>query len=451
MRAASRPIAASVQKRLYATRLAEHQEASRVSLPKQSAQITRLNNGALVTSLENYAPIAHISILFKAGTRNESYENLGVCHALRTGAALSTQNVTQFGLTRNLQQLGADLTCTTTREHVCYSLQADRDKLTQAFQFLGEAAFMQNFKRWEVKDRVPDYLNLDLGRLDLDYNTRVIELLHTAAYRRTLANSLYIDRNRISGINHEMMTSYAKDMFTAGDLIVSGVGVDHKDLVKLTQSMNVTGTAKKPQEAVFYGGEQRVDIPGEFTFAALATKSSSIGDKEYFATLVLQRILGVGPHMKYSNTGKLQDAASKAAKSPVQVSSMNLVYSDSGLFGVQAVAKSADIASVLKATTEQIGQVASGSVSAEALETAKRSVKSTMWMELESSAGLVQDLALQAAYRGALMEPAEFGKAIDEVDASAVKNVAAQIFKGKPAFAAVGNLSQVPYLDELKL
>lgn len=401
--------------------------------------------------MENYAPIAQVSILFKAGTRHESYENLGVCHALRTGAALSTQNVTQFGLTRNLQQLGADMTCTTTREHVCYSLQAEREKLAKAFQFLGEAAFMQNFKRWEVKDRIPDYLKLDLGRLELDNNTRVIEMLHKAAYRRTLANSLYIENNRISGINNDMMTAYAKEMFTAGDLVVSGVGVDHKDLVKLTQAMNVTGTAKKIPEAVFYGGEQRLDIPGDFTFAALATKSSSISGKEYFATLVLQRLLGVGPSMKYSNIGRLQNAASKAASSPVQVSCLNCVYSDSGLFGVQVVGKSADIPAIFKATTEQIGQVSSGSVSTEALEAAKRSVKATMWMELESNASLVQDLALQAAFRGALMEPADFGKAIDEVDASAVKNVAAQVLKGKPAFAALGDLSQVPYLDELKL
>ena len=59
----------------------------------------------------------------KAGSRNETYENTGISHALRIAAGLATKKSSAFNITRNLQQLGANLTCTQGREHTLYTVQ----------------------------------------------------------------------------------------------------------------------------------------------------------------------------------------------------------------------------------------------------------------------------------------------------------------------------------------
>ena len=47
--------------------------------------------------------------VFNAGSRDESAEQQGVAHALRVYSSLATKNFSVFGLSRNLDQVGAQL------------------------------------------------------------------------------------------------------------------------------------------------------------------------------------------------------------------------------------------------------------------------------------------------------------------------------------------------------
>lgn len=67
--------------------------------------------------------------IFRAGSRNETYSTQGIIHHLRIYAGLSTSRSSTFGITRNIQQLGGNLTATTDRESIAYTLQITRDKL----------------------------------------------------------------------------------------------------------------------------------------------------------------------------------------------------------------------------------------------------------------------------------------------------------------------------------
>jgi len=54
---------------------------------------------------------------------------LGAAHFLRVVAGLATRGESHFAITRNLQQLGANLTCQVGREHVAYTLEATNDTM----------------------------------------------------------------------------------------------------------------------------------------------------------------------------------------------------------------------------------------------------------------------------------------------------------------------------------
>lgn len=53
-----------------------------------SIQFTRLPNGLVIASLENYAPTARIGLFIKAGSRYEDSNNLGTSHLLRLASSL---------------------------------------------------------------------------------------------------------------------------------------------------------------------------------------------------------------------------------------------------------------------------------------------------------------------------------------------------------------------------
>ena len=85
-------------------------------MAKEPVRVTKLDNGLVCASLENHSPVTRLAAVFKVGARDESHDELGATHALRVYAPLATRNYTLFGLSRNLDQIGAQVSVTSTRE-----------------------------------------------------------------------------------------------------------------------------------------------------------------------------------------------------------------------------------------------------------------------------------------------------------------------------------------------
>lgn len=51
-------------------------------------QVSKLPNGLVIASLENYSPLSRVGVFVKAGSRYETAENQGVSHVLRLAANL---------------------------------------------------------------------------------------------------------------------------------------------------------------------------------------------------------------------------------------------------------------------------------------------------------------------------------------------------------------------------
>lgn len=66
---------------------------------------------------------------FRAGSRNETYDTQGISHMLRLCTGLTTKGSSGFAITRNIQQLGGDLTAASDREHISYTLKITRNNL----------------------------------------------------------------------------------------------------------------------------------------------------------------------------------------------------------------------------------------------------------------------------------------------------------------------------------
>lgn len=75
-------------------------------------QITKLPNGLVIASLENFSPASRIGVFIKAGSRYETTGNLGTAHLLRLASTLvNFYSLTIFGNGWN----GGKLTCMTSK------------------------------------------------------------------------------------------------------------------------------------------------------------------------------------------------------------------------------------------------------------------------------------------------------------------------------------------------
>ncbi len=70
-----------------------------------------------------------MAAVVSTGARDETSSQVGASHAMRVCASLATRNYSLFGVSRNLNQIGAELTVTSNREETVYLLESTRNNL----------------------------------------------------------------------------------------------------------------------------------------------------------------------------------------------------------------------------------------------------------------------------------------------------------------------------------
>lgn len=407
-------------------------------VPREPVKTTTLSNGIVVASVETNAPLSRVGIAFKAGTRNEPAGKEGIIHLLRMTSSLSTKQSTQFSLTRVINQAGASLTCTSGREHVLYSMDASRKQIDGVLPKLTDAATQQVFKPWELSDNIYK-IKLDLAAVQPE--TLVIELLHKVAFRTGLANSLFCPSHLVGKHTSEVLQSFVADNMRADNAAVVGVGIPHDRLVAYAQSLALkAGQSASAVPSKVHGGEVRVETSSPLAYVAVAAPGASLADTKAMVTFaLLQRALGTGIPVKYgSGAGsKLNQAVLGAGA----VSSLNLNYSDAGLFGFVAAAPATDAGKVVSAAAKVLR---SASVNESQFSRAKAQLKADLLMAKENTGVLFEELALQA-----LLNQSDLLSTIDKVSIAEVNAVASRFATAKLTVAAVGNLSNVPFVDDL--
>ncbi|XP_046627813.1 cytochrome b-c1 complex subunit 2, mitochondrial [Neodiprion virginianus] len=421
--------------------------AATQSAPAQNLDIQVLSNKITVATLDNDSPVTQVSVIFKAGPRNETYETQGTSHVLRLAAGLTTNRSSAFGITRNIQQIGGNLTATTDRESIAYTLQCTRDKLDVGLKFLEDVATRQVFKPWELNDQIPR-LRYELS--SIPETTRIVELLHKAAYRKGLGYSLYSPKQRIGKIGTENLQHFVNTWFTGPRCAVVATGVSQEQLNKFASQLQVGSSESSGEPARYFGGELRKERSSSLATVAVAVEGAGLNkEKEAIAFAILQRAAGTGPHVKWGSTSAplYRTVATAAGKDPFAVSALNASYSDSGIFGFILTAPG-NIAGTL--TTAASKWLLKPSVTDADISRGKAELKAAVLYATDNSIARHESLAQQALFKGTVASPSAIIAEIEKVSAADVKNVAAKIGKGKLSMAGIGDLDTVPYVEELK-
>lgn len=311
------------------------------------------------------------------------------------------------------------MSCTSDREIVAYTVVITRDNLDTALTQLQNAVTNQVFKPWELEDGLAR-IKGDLARVSDP--VRAIELLHKAAYRSGLGNSVFMPKYQVGKHSPETLQHYFATNCTTNRAAVVGVGIDHQLLVGYAQCLPIESGAGTDTPSAYAGqSEIRFNRGGRHAHVAIACEGAALkSTKEALAFAVLQAAAGCGPATK---RGDSQGALAKkiaAASSSAAVRALNVSYSDSGLFGFVVSTKAKHAGKVVEAGVKALK---SGSVSAEDVTRGKAILKAAVLYNVENGCGLVEEIGGQVINFGSVHGKDAVLAEIDSVTASDVSNV----------------------------
>ncbi|XP_076757847.1 ubiquinol-cytochrome c reductase core protein 2 [Xylocopa sonorina] len=406
-----------------------------------------LANKITIAAHDTNSPIAQVSIVFRAGSRNETYDTQGTAHYLRIAAGLSTSSFSSFAITRNIQQLGGCLLTTLDRESIAYTLQITRNNLTDVLQYFEAAVTKPLYKPWEITDEL-QRVKYDLTCLS--DTTLLIELLHKAAFRNGLGYSLFCPEHQLGKIGSETLQHFFNSWCTAPRCAVVGTGVSLAELAALGSNLTIGSADNANKASKYHGGELRMETNSSLTNVVIAVEGVSLkNEKDALACAVLQRASGTVPRVKWGcGTSPLYKEISNAAGTePFGAQTFNANYTDSGLFGVVLCSPPNISGPVTKAASKWLKSL---NVSDNDIARGKSILKIEVLDAADNELCLLESMQQQAILKGQVSTPASLVNDIDKLSASDVKAVANKLAKGKLSMAAIGNLKTVPYIDELK-
>ncbi|XP_049874000.1 cytochrome b-c1 complex subunit 2, mitochondrial [Pectinophora gossypiella] len=437
-KALSNPLFQYVAKRGYAGALA----LPAATEAKIQSCVTATNT--LVASLENGSPVTRITVAFKAGSRYEPPTETGIAHLLRSAAGLTTGNASSFIIARKLAQAGASVTASGDREFLYYTLETTQANLNGAIECLHNLVSCQEFRPWEISDITP---RLKYDIVSLSPQIRAIDLLHKAAYRTGLGNSLFMSPRRIGSFSSESLQHFAQTTVIPSRCAVVVVGDSQEKGLLIAQALQLpcANTEAYCKPTKYFGGEMRKEMGGDLAHVALALPGLEANNPGALALAVAAKALGSGPSTKWGADHSLLSQAIGNI-GPFAAAGFNVSYSDGGLFGVVLSAPKDEVCNAVKAVAKLLKNCPLDSNS---IAAGKNQLKLQVLTEAENGTALAESLAAQGLYTGSVKSPTALAHAISSISDSDVVGALQKISACKLSMGSVGNLAFVPWVDEL--
>jgi len=426
-------------------------------LKKPSVQLSKLENGMKVASIDKQGLTARLGLFVNAGSRFENSSNFGVSHMVSLMGYTSTAHLSHLRTVKTLEQLGANATatCKAGRENIVYSVEVMREFVPLVVPLMVGNVLFPRLLPWEVKAA---HKQVAEAKAALDVDTIVSDLLHKAAFcNNTLGHNTLATERSMPYFTPETIRSYMLDHFAPERMVLVGVNVDHAELSKWAMRSFADYNAiplkqRTETKAQYTGGDLRAEGPSPFCHLAVAFESAAWGKKELAPVAVLQTLLGGGSAVANApGSGVTSRLATQVLKQSPYVEScaaFNTSYSDTGLFGVYGVCqpdKAGDMCSAIAKTLTGLA-----SVTGEELLVAKAMLKGNLLRQLDDDVMLMQDMGTQLLTSGRYSSVADFVKAIDSVSEADVTGVARKLLASKPTVAAYGDTHAVPHLSSVE-
>ncbi|KAI9592005.1 insulinase-like protein [Syncephalis fuscata] len=196
---------------------------------------TTLSNGLRVTSEDTPGHFASIGVFVDAGSRYESPSTQGCSHLLDRMAFKSTHKRNAEQIMTEMEELGGNLTCSSSRECIMYQSAVFKQDVPRAVDLLADVVRSPALTPEELEEQmitVPYEIKEVWSKPELI----LPELLHQAAYQgNTLGNPLLCAPERLENIQLSTLNEFRHRWYHPGRVVLAGAGIEHDALVRLAE------------------------------------------------------------------------------------------------------------------------------------------------------------------------------------------------------------------------
>jgi predicted Zn-dependent peptidase len=407
-----------------------------------SVQSTKLDNG--MTVLTHHMPhleSASIGVWVKAGSRWERPEENGISHFLEHMAFKGTHSRSSRQIVEQIEQVGGELNAATSIEHTGYFARVLKDDVPLAADILSDILRNSVFNAKELA-REQHVIEQEIGAALDDPNDQVFNLFQQAVFPdQAIGRPILGTVESVNSFGPEEIRAYMERNYVGSRMVLSAAGnVNHAQLVDIATdrfgSLKAQGDLE-PVKATYVGGDKRNTSKHEQAHIILGLEGRAYNSDGFYAAQILASVLGGGMSSRL-----FQEVREKRGLC-YSVYAFHWAFADCGVFGVSASTWESEVSELMPVILEEL-RAAVDTITDEEVLRVRNQIRAGMLMSLESPSGRAGQLARQQILWGRPIEMAETIERINRIDASRVKEIAAQIFAtATPSVAGNGPVANL--------
>lgn len=469
--------------------------------PAELDAVTTLPNGIRVATEALPGHFSGLGVYIDAGSRYETDRLRGVSHLIDRLAFKGTSSRSSDKMIETIDSLGGHVQCASSRESLMYQSAVFNKDVPSMVGILAETIRDPLISDEEVSQQL-DTAAYEIGEIWSRPEMILPELMHMAAYKNnTLGNPLLCPEDRLLEINRRVIQEYRSVFYRPERIVIAFAGVDHPTAVKLGERYfgdmrsgesvstspsksppppsagssilskiplvkNLSTSASNSASAFstsrtsplntpsrYTGGNITLppsDTPSHlptFTHVHIAFEGLGIADSDIYALATLQTLLGGGGSFSAGGPGKgmYSRLFTNVLNQHGWIEScvaFNHSYTDSGLFGIAASCRPgaghALIDVILREFTTTFTSSGFSGLKQAEVDRAKKQLKSSLLMNLESRMVELEDLGRQVQVHGKKVGVLEMCREIEKLTVADIRRVAERVLTGKVKNVGVG-------------
>jgi predicted Zn-dependent peptidase len=407
-----------------------------------SVQITSLPSGlAVVTETTPHVKTAAIGVFVGAGSRYERAGEHGLSHFIEHMAFKGTRRRSARDIAETIENVGGDLNAETGVERTSYFARVLGSDAELALDVIGDLLTDSVFAPDEL-EREKNVIVQEIGAVEDTPDDLVFDLLTATAWPdQPIGRPILGTREGVEAFDRAAIDQYLGRRYSAGATVVAAAGaVSHEHILALAQS-RLDGLAPTPApaegQAAYAGGETKVKRRLEQTHIVVGFEGRRANAPDHDAAQVFAAAVGGGMSSRL-----FQEVREKRGLA-YSIYGFHWDFIDTGLFGFYAGSADRDVAEVVAASLDCLGEAAHGLEQSE-IRRAKAQMKVSLLTALEQPGARVHQLSRQMQIYG---RPLSFDEMLARVDAITVEDVrktGAAMLKSSPAVAVIGAVGKAP-------
>lgn len=428
------------------------------SLSAVPTRVTTLANGLRVASEEARTGTAVVGMWIDAGTRFEAPETNGAAHFLEHIIFKGTKGMGQRELELKVENCGAHLNAYTSREQTVYYARAMKPDVPMVTEMLAD--ILQNSEVTNAAvDRERDVILREMEEIDGVPEEVVFDYLHGTAFQDSqLGSTILGPVKNINSLKPSELLDYVATHYKPHRMVLAAAGdIDHDELVKLAEkhfgSMKADTSGGSAHDLValapayLVGSDVRIrNDDMDVAHFAVAFESCGWNHPDAVSFMVLQNLMGT--YERAATCGgessfRMAAGLSKM-KNAKSATTFNTTYTDTGLFGVYAVAEAPNLDDVAHVVMHELTRL-SYNVDEQQLANAKMALKTTLMAQLDGTTASAEEIGRQMLVYGRRIPMSEWFARIDAVDSAAVKRIGMKYLNDREiAVTAMGPIHSLP-------